>query len=185
MVPISYSPRNGQHHHHLRAYKSVPASAQARWNLLALLLLFLREHLDCMAGGLGGAPTHVVAVPSTRGKAGPHPLQDMVRDRLRLPWLTAVPNPRYGPDVRQFKRDWFTLRLPNSTGAVRPLVLDDTWTTGSRAQSLAHALKTAGATSVGVLVLGRHVNPDHAASKPLLKRIEEPMFDLTACAVER
>ncbi|MBO4161626.1 hypothetical protein JQN83_12510 [Micromonospora sp. MMS20-R2-23] len=65
-----------------------------------------------------------------------------------------------------------------------PLVLDDTWTTGSRAQSLAHALKISRASSVGVVVLGRHVNPEHAASRPLLKAIEEPIFDLTVCAVE-
>lgn len=185
VVPISYSLRNGQHHHHLRSYKSVPASAQARWHLLALLLLFLRKHLDCVAGSLGGAPTHVVAVPSTRGKAGPHPLQQMVGDRLRLPWLTAVPNPRYGPDARQFHRDWFSVQVPESTGPFRPLILDDTWTTGSRAQSLAHALKMAGASSVGVVVLGRHVNPDHPASRPLLKATEEPVFDLTLCAIER
>ncbi|TDC66701.1 hypothetical protein E1258_02040 [Micromonospora sp. KC207] len=58
-------------------------------------------------------------------------------------------------------------------------------TTGSRAQSRAHALKTAGASSVGVVVLGRHVDPEHVASRPLLKAIEEPVFDLTVCAVER
>ncbi|WFE96775.1 phosphoribosyltransferase [Micromonospora sp. WMMD987] len=185
VVPISYSPRNGQHHHHLRSYKSTPASAQARWNLLALLLLFLRDHLDCVAGGMGGAPTHVIAVPSTRGRPGPHPLQQMVGDRLGLPWLAAVPNPRYGPEARRFQRDWFSVRLPDPAGSARPLVLDDTWTTGSRAQSLAHTLKTAGATTVGVVVLGRHVNPEHAASRPLLTLIEEPVFDLTVCAVER
>ncbi|EEP73859.1 hypothetical protein MCAG_04186 [Micromonospora sp. ATCC 39149] len=185
VVPISYSPRNGQHHHHLRSYKSDPASAQARWNLLALLLLFLRDHLGCVARGMDGAPTHVVAVPSTRGKPGPHPLQRMVGDRLALPWLAAVPNPRYGHDVRRFQRDWFTVRLPHPAGPVRPLILDDTWTTGSRAQSLAHALRVAGASSVGVVVLGRHVNPEHAASRFLLRAIEEPLFDLSVCAVER
>jgi orotate phosphoribosyltransferase-like protein len=65
------------------------------------------------------------------------------------------------------------------------LIIDDTWTTGSRAQSLAHALKMAGASSVAVVVLGRHVRPEHLASGPLLKAIEEPMFDLSVCAVER
>ncbi|MFY1700847.1 hypothetical protein ACN28G_03700 [Micromonospora sp. WMMA1923] len=95
-----------------------------------------------------------------------------------------MPN-RYGPDARHFQRDWFTVRLPDRSGKVRPLVLDDTWTTGSRAQSLAHSLKRAGASSVEVVVLGRHVNPDHAASRPLLKAIEEPVFDFSICAVER
>ncbi|MFI1192507.1 hypothetical protein ACH4T9_04415 [Micromonospora sp. NPDC020750] len=96
VVPISYSPRTGQHHHHLRSYKSLPASTQARWNLLALLLLFLREHLDCVSRRIGGAPTHVVAVPSTRGRPGPHALQELIGDRLGLPWLAVVPNPATG-----------------------------------------------------------------------------------------
>ncbi|MEU3455808.1 phosphoribosyltransferase [Micromonospora sp. NPDC006766] len=185
VVPISYSRRTGQHHHHLRSYKSTPASAQAKWNLLALLLLFLREHIDCLSRRLGGPPTHAVAVPSTRGKAGPHALQELIQDRLGLPWLDAVPDPRYGPEVRHFQRDWFAVRIPDRVGPVRPLVLDDTWTTGSRAQSLAHALKTAGASSVAIVVLGRHVKPEHEASRPLLKAIEEPMFDLSVCSVER
>ncbi|MGC4805268.1 hypothetical protein [Micromonospora sp. DT233] len=184
VVPIPYSPRTGQHHHHLRSYKSTPASTQARWNLLALLLLFLREHLDCVSRRIGGPPTHAVAVPSTRGKPGPHALQELIGNRLRLPWLAAVPNPRHGPDVRSFQADWFGVRLPEQGGLVRPLIIDDTWTTGSRAQSLAHALKTAGASSVAVVVLGRHVRPEHAASRPLLKAIEEPMFDLSVCAAE-
>ncbi|MGC4747193.1 hypothetical protein ACLQ28_16275 [Micromonospora sp. DT201] len=153
--------------------------------MLALLLLFLHRHLDCVAGRLGGAPTHVVVVPSTRGKAHPHPLQDLIGDRLRLPWLAALPSPRYGSETRTFQRDWFTVQLPGQSGSIRPLILDDTWTTGSRAQSLAYALKKAGAPSVAVLVLGRHIRPEHAASQPLLKAIEDPMFDLSACAIER
>ncbi|MET7947578.1 phosphoribosyltransferase [Micromonospora sp. NPDC005324] len=185
VAPIAYSPRTGQHHHHLRLYKSKPGSAQARWNLLALLLLFLQRHLDCIAHRMGGAPTHVVVVPSTRGHPHPHPLQDLIGDRLGLPWLTALSNPRHGSETRTFQRDWFTVQLPVESVSVRPLVLDDTWTTGSRAQSLAYALKSAGAPSVAVVVLGRHIRPEHVASRPLLKAIEDPMFDLTKCAVER
>ncbi|MGC5289787.1 phosphoribosyltransferase [Micromonospora sp. DT231] len=185
VVPIAYSPRTGQHHHHLRLYKSKPGSAQARWNLLALLLLFLQRHLDCVANRMGGAPTHVVVVPSTRGQAHPHPLQDLIGDRLRLPWLAALSNPRHGSETRTFQRDWFTVQLPVESVSVRPLILDDTWTTGSRAQSLAYALRSAGASSVAVVVLGRHIRPEHVASRPLLKAIEDPMFDPSTCAVER
>ncbi|MBQ0989211.1 phosphoribosyltransferase [Micromonospora sp. H61] len=145
VAPIAYSPRTGQHHHHLRLYKSTPGSAQAH----------------------------------------PHPLQDLIGDRLGLPWLTALSNPRHGSETRTFQRDWFTVQLPVESVNVRPLVLDDTWTTGSRAQSLAYALKSAGASSVAVVVLGRHIRPEHAASRPLLKAIEDPMFDPAKCAVER
>jgi adenine/guanine phosphoribosyltransferase-like PRPP-binding protein len=39
------------------------------------------------------------------------------------------------------------------------LLLDDTWTSGGTAQSAAVALKQAGARSVAVVVLGRHLPP--------------------------
>ncbi|MFI6824087.1 hypothetical protein ACIBJE_24575 [Micromonospora sp. NPDC050187] len=185
VVPISYSPRIGQHHHHLRSYKATPPSMQARWNLLALLLLFLRDHLDCVGDRMGGAPTHVVTVPSTRGRPGPHVLETLMRTHTPLPWLSAVPNPRYGPEARSFHADWFAVGQIDRSAPARPLILDDTWTTGSRAQSLAYALKRAGARSVGVVVLGRHVRPEHEASRPLLSAIQEPIFDPSVCAVQR
>lgn len=184
VVPISYSPRTWQHHHHLRSYKATPPSRQARWNLLALLLLFYRDHLDCVARRIDGAPTHTVVVPSTSGRPGRHALQDLIGDRLGLPWLSAQPHPGYGSEERRFHADWFTVRPIDCSRPVRPLILDDTWTTGSRAQSLAHALKRAGADSVAVVVLGRHIRPEHQASRPLLSAIAEPIFDPSRCAVE-
>jgi orotate phosphoribosyltransferase len=48
-------------------------------------------------------------------------------------------------------------RVPRPlTGAVI-LLLDDTWTSGGTAQSAAVTLKRAGARSVAVVVLGRHL----------------------------
>ena len=59
------------------------------------------------------------------------------------------------------------------------LLLDDTWTTGSTAQSAAVALHAAGARHVAVVVLGRHLNPaglGHAGGEP---------FRLEHCVVHR
>ena len=126
VIPISYSPRTGQHHHHLRMYKAFPPSAQAQRNLLALLLQFLRDHLDCVAVVAGGHPTHIATVPSTRGRPGPHPLSTLIGRRLGLPWVPATTNPRYGPDDRDFHRDWFTAHLPGQPAPTRVLIPDDT-----------------------------------------------------------
>ncbi|MET9086941.1 hypothetical protein ABZX77_34560 [Streptomyces sp. NPDC004237] len=41
------------------------------------------------------------------------------------------------------------------------LLVDDTWTTGNHVQSAAAALKSAGAGTVAVVVLGRHLNSDY------------------------
>lgn len=181
-MPISYSPRTGQHHHNLRSYKSHSAPQRAKWNLLALLLLFLRDHLACIANRAGGPRTHLVTVPSTRGMAGPHPLATLIGDRLDLPGLPVRPGRRH--DDRLFHPDWFVVDPLHDQRPIHVLLIDDTWTTGARAQSLAHALKVAGATSVAVVVLGRHVRPEHPQSAALLKAIEEPLFDLSVCAAE-
>ncbi len=39
------------------------------------------------------------------------------------------------------------------------LLIDDTWTTGAKAQSAVHVLKEAGALQVAILILGRWLTP--------------------------
>ncbi|MEV0394695.1 hypothetical protein [Polymorphospora rubra] len=184
VVPIAYSPRTGQHHHNLRTYKAAPPSRQAQWNLLALLLLFLRDHLPCITAATGGRPTHLVTVPSTRGRSGPHPLVSLVGGRLNLSPIPVRTNTTYGADERDFHDDWFTVDLAEAAKPVHALVLDDTWTTGARAQSLAHALKRSGAVTVAVVVLGRHINPEHRQSASLLAAIRDQVFDPARCALD-
>lgn len=184
VLPISYSPRNGQHHYNLRTYKGSAPSEQAGWNLLAVLLLFLREHLKCVESRMGAAPTHVAVVPSTRGRPGPHPLAALIMPRIDLPLITSSVRTQHGPDDRDFHSDWFAVTVPPHSSPVHALILDDTWTTGARAQSLAYALKSAGSTTVTTVVLGRHVDPDYQPSKRLLKNIADPLFDTTRCAAE-
>jgi orotate phosphoribosyltransferase len=51
------------------------------------------------------------------------------------------------------------------------LVIDDTWVSGGSAQSVAVALKLAGARRVAVVVLGRHVNPADPKSAALVRAV--------------
>ncbi len=160
VIPISYAEKGGKLAHDLWIYKSALAGAgPARSALLALLLVFLRDHCGCawrVAGG--GGPTHLAVVPSTRGRRGPHPLQVLAAPALALPWAGLAIRgcqDEPDPDDRDLCLDRFAAprRLPQA----RVLLLDDTWTTGSRAQSAAAALKLAGAARVVVVVLGRHL----------------------------
>lgn len=113
-----------------------------------------------------------------------HPLAELVGDRLGLPWIASAVNPDYGPDDHDFHADWFTPFIRTSRTPIHALILEDTWTTGARAQSLAHALKTAGATTVAAIILGRHVDPSYTPAKRLLTAIADPVFDIGRCAVE-
>lgn len=60
------------------------------------------------------------------------------------------------------------------------VVVDDTWVSGGSAQSTAAALKRAGARSVAIVVLGRHVNPDDPRSAAFLRAAEAAGKDFAA-----
>lgn len=161
VIPVSYAVKGGPHAANLWRYKSAgPAAAPAAAALLSVLLVFLRDHGRCAWRAAGSAaPSHVATVPSTRGRPGPHPLRAMLGSCLALPQIRlagpqARPDP-LEPDDREVDPGLFA--APDLGGA-RLLLLDDTWTTGARAQSAAAAAKLAGARSVVIIVLGRHLS---------------------------
>ncbi len=183
IVPVSYAIKGGEYAHALWLYKSArPGAASARAALLSLLLVFLRDHCACawrLAGG--GAPTHLAVVPSTRGRSGPHPLRALTAPLLARPWaelaLPARPYPP-DPDDRDLGLDRFT--SPAQLAGARVLLLDDTWTTGSRAQSAATALKLAGASRVVIVVLGRHLNMGDDAMERIGHLVRDRRYDVHA-----
>ena len=156
VVPIAYAVKGGEHARNLWLYKSAgPGSAAAAAALRALLVVFLRDHGPCawQAAGMT-APTHLALIPSGRGRPGPHPLRSLAAPYLALPraglWLRS----RDDQQIRDLDPDRFgAQRLPGA----RVVLLDDTWTSGASAASATAALKLAGAHSVAVIVLGRHV----------------------------
>ncbi|MFI5732770.1 hypothetical protein ACIA49_21820 [Kribbella sp. NPDC051587] len=179
---MSYAFKGGQHAHHLASYKSNPGSAAAQVALHYLGSLFLRDHLPCLrsAAGIGYGLSHLVMIPSTKGRPGPHPLDSMLG-----PIMNQFPRIQVGVNVpysdREFHADWF---VTESCQNADVLILDDTWTTGARIQSMSHALKSAGARSVVAVVLGRHVDPGWAGSKPLVDWAKSSQYDPTRCAVD-
>jgi hypothetical protein len=184
VVPIAYAVKNGQHAHNLAAYKSPFPSRLAQRNLSALGVMFLRHHWSCLTTTARGTLTHTAVVPSTRGRQGPHPVETILARRVGLPLLQATPNGSYSQESRDFHRDRFFV-APMSAAKARVLLLDDTWTSGGRLQSLAFALKEAGALAVAAVILGRHVNPAFAPSGPMLERLRSAeWFDLGRCSIE-
>src|ERR1022692_1552215 len=143
---------------------SGPAAAVAARQLLALLLVFLHDHGRCVwrAAGSTGGPTHLAVVPTARGRPGPHPLRALISPYVTAPWaeLSVLPG---GHPVRELDPDRFAAApLPGA----RVLLVDDTWTTGATAQSAAMALRRAGASSVAIVVLGRHDRDGGPLARP-------------------
>jgi orotate phosphoribosyltransferase len=73
--------------------------------------------------------------------------------------------------------------VPRRLAGANVLLLDDTWTSGSSAQSAALALKLAGASRVAVVPLGRHVNPRDRTAESLTAVLAGHCFRQGACAV--
>jgi phosphoribosylpyrophosphate synthetase len=173
VAPVGYAVRGGELAGDLRRYKSehatVTEAMAAAARLRARLAGFLAAHGESVwaAAGMAGAPAAVAVVPGGQGRPGAHPLAGLVRSCVRLPQVRLAIEPAEIHD-RGVNPRWVRVRDPVAGADV--LVVDDTWVSGGSAQSAAAALKLAGARRVAIIVLGRHLNPDHPQSALLLAR---------------
>jgi predicted amidophosphoribosyltransferase len=185
VLPISYSVHDSSLHAVLRHYKRAPprTARELQVALAAILWRFLAAHESCLAVAAGVARFELVTVvPSgLHERAGVHPLARIVPatdpafERFR-PLLEADGN---AISERYVDADRFSCGRRLAGEAV--LLVDDTWTTGSSAQSAAAALKRAGAGAVGVLVIGRHIHAQHGDNAARLTRLPQ-RFDWERCA---
>jgi predicted amidophosphoribosyltransferase len=126
--------------------------------LAALGHLYVQTHADAIAELLGGTPTAIAAVPSTRGwQSTQQPLyraldrSSVLRTKLRV--LQKHDGSAVGR--REYKPGAFPVGA--SLRGERVILVEDLWVTGAKALSAAGALMAAGA-SVVLLVIGREVN---------------------------
>lgn len=191
VVPITYSEGLGQMHTALANYKralSPEARNFARVRLLAILWRFLELHEHCLTNTLGIVGFDLVTnVPSST------PTRDQ-RNQLRTIARACGPiRRRYerllipaegASDVRAFDPSRY---LPQrSLTGESVLLIDDTWASGVHAQSAGYALKQAGANKIGMVVIGRHVNPDWEVGGQTSKAILDALprsFDWETCAI--
>ena len=186
VLPISYSAHMGQLHSALRGYKEGWRSAgRLTVELAAVLWRFLTRHESCLAARVGvDRFDAVTTVPSSdRERDTSHPLHDIVgrivrptADRYeRMLWRSTEEVEPRQVDVRRYVA---TLAFAGEN----VLLVDDTWTTGASVQSAALALKAAGAGSVGVVVIGRHIREEYADNAIRLGAL--PQFSWERCAFE-
>lgn len=191
VVPIALAVKQEQLAHELWHYKYDPdPSVRARLEirLAAVLWRFLGEHEACVARGCGVPAFDVVTtVPGTRPRDGDHPLARIVgtivgqtKDRFQ-PLLALGPVADGGG--RAVHPDRFRA---TRTLAKRPAVLliDDTWTTGGRAQSAAIALRKAGAAKIAVVVIGRHFDRAFGLGEAYYKAARPRRFTWGSCCLE-
>jgi predicted amidophosphoribosyltransferase len=195
VVPISYSEHRGQLHHALRIYKEgiEGVSSYAALRLMAILWRYLEAHEGSIAAHAGADRFDVVTtVPSSDPKRDESSTLRMVveectpiEDRFER---LLLPTGAIAPDERKYHPDRFAAQRTISPDE-SVLLIDDTWTTGSRAQSAGTALRAAGASNVAVVVIGRHLQPDWRPTSdedPTCGEIfnELPPFDWSYCLAD-
>jgi hypothetical protein len=166
VAPVGYAVRGGQLADDLWRYKSERADAAeavaAAGRLRERLAAFLAEHGRPVweAAEMRSGPTAVAVVPSGQGRPAAHPLVSLVRSCVELPLVRlAVVTPE--AHARGVNPGWVRVGDRTDGGGAQlvadgdVLVVDDTWVSGGSAQSVAAALKLAGARRVAIVVLGR------------------------------
>lgn len=188
VVPVSLYRAPGPLAQVLRQYKDGPPPWRALFtlHLAAILATFTARHMGCLAGPLGGRPDLVATVPTTRDRQRPgrHPLETAVAAARPLAGLHApLLNP--GPaDVGHSRADDEAFTTSGRLSGERVLLIDDTFTTGARAQSAASALRAGGASAVTVLTIGRVIWPDwNDNCRRIWDRSRERPFSLDVCCL--
>lgn len=159
VVPISMYSVGGGLHRVLRGYKDA-ARASIRTPSARLLAELLGSFLDVHGACLGGADP-VVVVPSSTGRPGRHPLEEVARAAgcAVVTGLGPVAAPAGGTTLGHRRPSATVWTATADVVGTRVLVVDDTWTSGARAQSAASALAAGGAEVTAVLAIGRVADP--------------------------
>lgn len=192
VVPVSLTrtDMDAQLHNVLRDYKYADDDAvrqRHRYHVAALLLRFLTDHRGCIEAAAGQTFELITVVPSKRGRAGPHPLEQAID---LAPDLRAIHERLLDAGPAAIGRN-----APSDTGFVarqaangrRVLLIDDTFTSGAKMQSAASALSLGGATVVAGLVLGRVIDAastDYPDRAELWQRQSRIPFDFSVCCLE-
>jgi predicted amidophosphoribosyltransferase len=173
IVPITYALRGGPIYKTLREYKNARLlrhGTYATIRVAAILTRFLEFHEHCLATVAGVDRFDLVTtVPSGT------PDRDETRANLRsIAAWSAPTSDRYDRLLRPTGRGrWGRAYDPTRYEPIDPspienariLLLDDLWVTGGHAQSAAHTLRTAGATTIALVAVGRYLRPDWPAGE--------------------
>jgi len=185
VLPAWLCPLPGPLYGVLMGYKEAPVDdARRRFarRVCQLFDAFLTDHRACIEEALGGRADLVLPVPSSsRADGSPLAHVEGLREGVAsalgpgASWMPAALQ-RVGGEIGHMRPNPAAFMVPpcfhRAVPGSRAVLLDDTYVSGSRAQSAAVALRRAGARAVVIAPLGRVVRPErysvHAALVDLL-----------------
>ena len=189
MLTLTYvrgnAPGYDQSAHTVRAHKQIPPSTKNAEDMALMILVAMYLHRGCVTRVAGRPWSAVTFIPSVSRPGPEHPTAQLARhvaghtDRQRF---RLDLGPGATDQERSVTRDRFVVSdsyAPRVAGR-HVLLVDYTWTSGSKTQSAALAVRVGGAEIVTVLCVARwcrHDWPDHRA---LLDSCTAP-YDATIC----
>ena len=188
VIPLSWAPKGAQGYQDLTQYKEPTATTEQIDRLRILLWLAFTRHADCIIPDRLTRPFAVTHVPSTSGLRGElHPLE------VHLLSMIATARPRATPTYvgpiggdrnsrRTLSPDHWQIDPQTLERAQRVLILDDTWVTGSHAQSIAAAFEAMG-VAARIVVLGRALDGTRTDHGNYLTANPSEPFDSNICPV--
>lgn len=189
VVTLTYvrgnAPRYHQSAYLIRTYKQPPEGAKSAEDVALLITAATYIHASCGPETLGSPWTAVTYVPSVRAPGPEHPVAGLarrvvgmtVRQRFTLELGPGATNP-----ARSVRPDQFAVnpRLHDRVSGQHALIVDDTWVSGSKAQSAALAVRSAGAETITIMCVARWCKNDWPDHRAFLDSCIEP-YDAFVC----
>jgi adenine/guanine phosphoribosyltransferase-like PRPP-binding protein len=177
-----------QLHHVLRHYKTKQyPDLHDRFGaqVASLLSYFLTTNGNCIEHAAGGKWDVITTVPSSGDRGGRHPLVTAIN---RVSGLRDQYEPllkRGSATISHLAASDDGYEVTRPLDGERILLVDDTFTSGSRAQSAASRLSLDGGDVVAIVPLGRVINPafSETVSEYWKQRRKTP-FTFDTCCLE-
>lgn len=166
-------------------YKNAPQSPVLIQRVSSLVALALRGHIACAGALVGPAVTHWATVPSLRNIGSQHPFRDILSailppDREIEVGASQTAANKSAQDRRTLNPAFYELKTAVPKG-VHVMVIDDTWTSGAHIQSVAMALKKAGAAKVSALAVARWLDSDERSRRVYNQHIRPCPYNPEIC----
>ena len=164
-------------------YKAAYPRPSHMQTVTSLAVLGIREHRRCVDRLVGVRATRWATVPSLRKIGTEHAFRIILTGKIKagseIEVAAAARENIHSP--REVTPTNYVLRTEVPKGA-HVMVIDDTWVGGGHAQSVAAALKSAGAGKVSILAVARWVDLTDEVSKRVHRQhIRDRVYDPNLC----
>lgn len=188
VVPISLYEIPSQLYHVLLHYKSDRSPAlhdQFGAHVVSLLSYFLTTHGEHIEEVAGGEWDVITTVPSSGDRGGEHPLVIAINRVQSLQDQYEQLLGRGSVAIDHLRADDDGYRVTRPLDGERILLVDDTFTSGARAQSAASRLALDGGQVVAIVPIGRVIKPGfNEANSEYWKQQRRTPFTFDTCCLE-